>query len=53
MMSFERFNKYIKDMVFNKNFPMASVANTYVRHAAAHYLVCVDRHLTLNLKTKL
>ena len=40
MMCFERFNKVIKDMCFNKNFPMASVANAYIRNAAAHYVVC-------------
>ena len=40
MMGFERFNKFIKGMCFNKHFPMESVANAYIRNAAAHYLVC-------------
>ena len=36
-MSFERYNRFIKEMCFNKHWPMASVVNMYVKRAAAHY----------------
>lgn len=40
MMCFEQFNKFIKDMCFNKHYPMASVANAYMRNATSFYMVC-------------
>ena len=39
MFGFERYNKFIRDLCFNKNWPMASVANAYVRRVAASYKV--------------
>ena len=39
MMSFERYNKYIKDLCFNKHWPMASVSKAYTFRAASHYNV--------------
>ena len=39
MMSFERFNKFIKDLCFNPRWPMSSVAAAYMGRAAAHYRV--------------
>jgi len=39
MMVFERYNKFIRDLCYNKHWPMASVANAYLRRAAASYKV--------------
>lgn len=39
MMGFERYNKFIKDLCFNRHWPMASVANAYLRRIAAAYKV--------------
>ena len=44
MMSFERYNKFIKDLCFNKHWPMASVANAYSRRVAAAYQVPHTHH---------
>ena len=39
MMGFERFNRFIKGLCFNKHWPMSSVANAYLRAAAVDYKV--------------
>lgn len=39
MMGFERYNKFIRDLCFNKHWPMASVANAYLRRVAGAYEV--------------
>ena len=45
MMFFERFNKYIKSLCFNKYlyWAMASVAKAYIREATALYQVCEEQ----------
>ena len=37
MMSFERYNRFVKQMCYNNHWPMESVANTYLKRAVAHY----------------
>ena len=37
MMCFERYNRFVKEMCYNNNWPFASIANTYLRRAAHHY----------------
>ena len=37
MMTFERYNRFVKNMCRNTHWPLASIANTYVQRAADHY----------------
>lgn len=37
MFAFEAYNRYIKTLCFNNHWPMASVANSYIREANMHY----------------
>ena len=37
MMVFERYNRFVKRMCYNNNWPLTSIANTYLRRAAHHY----------------
>ena len=37
LMSFERYNKKVKDMVGNKNYPISSLTNAFLRDAAAQH----------------
>ena len=37
MFVFERYNRFVKKMCNNTNYPLASIANTYLKRAAHHY----------------
>ena len=45
MMFFERFNKWIKGMCTNRCFPVASVANGYVRAFSAFYYELAEKNV--------